>query len=82
MDACFVAKDHDGQALAYVYYEEEPGRRDTGISSGLCVPVGVSAQQAVRVVVEYIDRQSTARMNEDMRLLAFEALKAAWPCKK
>jgi hypothetical protein len=25
--ACFVVRDHDGQALAYVYYEEEPGRR-------------------------------------------------------
>jgi hypothetical protein len=27
LDACFVVRDHDGQALAYVYYEEEPGRR-------------------------------------------------------
>jgi endo-1,4-beta-D-glucanase Y len=26
-DACFVVRDHNGQALAYVYYEEEPGRR-------------------------------------------------------
>ena len=26
-DACFIVKDHDGHALAYVYYEEEPGRR-------------------------------------------------------
>jgi hypothetical protein len=26
-DACFVVSDHDGQALAYIYYEEEPGRR-------------------------------------------------------
>jgi hypothetical protein len=26
-DACFIIKDHGGQALAYVYYEEEPGRR-------------------------------------------------------
>jgi hypothetical protein len=24
-DACFVVRDHDGQQLAYVYYEEEPG---------------------------------------------------------
>jgi hypothetical protein len=25
--ACFVVRDHNGQQLAYVYYEEEPGRR-------------------------------------------------------
>ena len=23
----FVVKDHDGQQLAYVYFEDEPGRR-------------------------------------------------------
>jgi hypothetical protein len=26
-DACFVVRDHNGQKLAYVYFEEEPGRR-------------------------------------------------------
>jgi hypothetical protein len=26
-DACFVVRDNNGQQLAYVYYEEEPGRR-------------------------------------------------------
>ncbi len=26
-DACFVVRDHSGQALAYVYFEEGPGRR-------------------------------------------------------
>ena len=25
--ACFVARGHNGQALAYVYFEDEPGRR-------------------------------------------------------
>jgi hypothetical protein len=25
--ACFIIRDHGGQALAYVYFEEEPGRR-------------------------------------------------------
>jgi len=24
--ACFIVRDQGGQALAYVYYEEEPGR--------------------------------------------------------
>jgi hypothetical protein len=27
IDACFVVKDGGGQKLAYVYYEEESGRR-------------------------------------------------------
>ena len=25
--ACFIVRDHNGQALAYVYFEEEPGKR-------------------------------------------------------
>jgi hypothetical protein len=25
--ACLVVKDHEGQSLVYVYYEEEPRRR-------------------------------------------------------
>ena len=25
--ACFVVRDHNGQALAYVYYEDDPGWR-------------------------------------------------------
>jgi hypothetical protein len=27
LEACFVVGDQSGQALAYVYFEEEPGRR-------------------------------------------------------
>lgn len=26
-DACFIIRDGSGQALAYVYFEDEPGRR-------------------------------------------------------
>ena len=26
-DACFMVCDHNGQQLAYVYFEDEPGRR-------------------------------------------------------
>ena len=25
--ACFIVRDNNGQALSYVYYEQEPGRR-------------------------------------------------------
>jgi hypothetical protein len=27
LDTCFAVRDHNGQALAYVYFEDEPGRR-------------------------------------------------------
>jgi hypothetical protein len=27
VNACFIVRDANGQALAYVYFEEEPGRR-------------------------------------------------------
>jgi hypothetical protein len=27
LEACFVVRDHKGQALAHVYFEDEPGRR-------------------------------------------------------
>jgi hypothetical protein len=27
LEACFVVKDDAGQELAYVYFEDEPGRR-------------------------------------------------------
>ena len=29
LDACFVVKDHGGQKLAYVYFEEESGGFNT-----------------------------------------------------
>jgi hypothetical protein len=30
-DACFVVRGHNGQALAYVYFEEESGRRSAAL---------------------------------------------------
>jgi hypothetical protein len=29
-DACFIVRDHNGQALAYLYFEEKPGRPGGG----------------------------------------------------
>jgi hypothetical protein len=28
-EPCFIVRDHNGQALAFVYCEDEPGRRTT-----------------------------------------------------
>ena len=50
-------------------------------SIGFCLPDGVSAQEATRVVVQYIDKRPE-RMNENFKLLAVEALQAAWPCPR
>ena len=47
----------------------------------LCVPNLVTREQTVRVVIAYIDARP-ARMHEDIRGLALEALINAWPCKR
>ena len=52
LDACFVVRDHDGQQLAYVYFEEEPGA--LGGQAKLCraccaetVPIGPTSLRPV-----------------------------------
>ena len=55
------------------------GIRD--LAPGVCSPDDVTNEQSVRVVIKYIDERP-ARMHEDFELLAYEALRAAWPCKK
>ena len=49
------------------------------LTADVCHPPGVTSGQAVSVVVKYIDDRP-ARMHENFRLLAREALRAAWPC--
>lgn len=55
----------------------------TGIMAthpGLCGFPGITRGQVVAVVVQYIDARP-ARLHEPFPRLAFEALKAAWPCR-
>jgi hypothetical protein len=46
-----------------------------------CPPKGSTPEQAIRIVVKHIDDRP-ARMHEPFIVLAREALRAAWPCKK
>jgi hypothetical protein len=50
---------------------------------GVCVSNSgrVTGDQAVHVVVQYIDERP-ARLNETFKQLALEALRKAWPCKR
>jgi hypothetical protein len=51
-----------------------------GRSAGVfCRPDGVTVEQAVRVVVQFLD-QHPARTNENFNALAIEAMRDAWPC--
>lgn len=46
-----------------------------------CPPAGVTTGQQMRVVIAFIEARPQ-RLHEDFRLLAVEALRQAWPCKK
>ncbi|WP_409997233.1 Rap1a/Tai family immunity protein [Bradyrhizobium cosmicum] len=46
-----------------------------------CVPDGATPNQVLRVVVQYIDSRP-ARLHEDFRILALEAMKQSWPCNR
>jgi Rap1a immunity proteins len=47
--------------------------------SRFCFPKGATRGQMIRVVVAYIEARP-ARMHEEWRELALEALREAWPC--
>ncbi len=36
LEACFIVTDSAGQKLAYIYFEEEPGRRAAAKLVGVC----------------------------------------------
>jgi hypothetical protein len=46
-----------------------------------CMPPELTQRQLARGIVQYIDARP-ARMQEDFRNLAVEAMRAAWPCKQ
>ena len=52
-----------------------------GLRYASCSPNNAQTGQIVRVVIQYIDALP-ARMHEDFRNLALEAMKAAWPCPR
>jgi hypothetical protein len=49
------------------------------VDSKICPPLGSKFEQAIRVVVTYIDKQP-ARLHEEFSSLAQEALREAFPC--
>jgi hypothetical protein len=51
------------------------------LAPGVCTPRGAPLSQAIHTVVQYIDAHP-GRLNESFAVLAAEALRAAWPCKK
>ncbi len=46
----------------------------------VCIPDGVTAGQAIRVVLEWLDRHPELQ-HLDFALLAASALETTWPCK-
>src|SRR5258707_5113054 len=47
------------------------------LSNDVCIPSQVTRSQSARVIVQYIEARP-ARMHEDFRKLALEAMRAAW----
>jgi Rap1a immunity proteins len=59
----------------------------SGLITGLaqmhrrCMPPQLTQRQLARGIVQYVNAHP-ARMHEDFRILAAEAMQAAWPCKR
>src|SRR5262249_43988017 len=51
------------------------------IGVGVCLPPGATIDQAIRIVMKYLDARPE-RAHEHFAILAGEALRTAWPCKR
>jgi hypothetical protein len=47
-EACFIVRDANGQALAYVYFEEEPARRSAAQVPYCCADAVVANSMPFR----------------------------------
>jgi hypothetical protein len=47
-DACFIVRDNTGQALAYIYFEEEPGRRSANVRFQATAVIGCVSRETAR----------------------------------
>jgi hypothetical protein len=78
-DACFIVRDHNGQALSYVYFEIEPGRRTAANLLTTCcakTDAWLSGEQLLQSCVSPIveDPSSTPRLKYATREQASEVL--------
>jgi hypothetical protein len=60
LEACFVVRDHNGQQLAYVYFEDEPGRK-------------MAAKLLTRDEAQRSKKQQTTRQEVEQSLLGLDS---------
>src|SRR5271156_1197483 len=58
-DACFIVTDNTGQKLAYVYFEQKPGRRSAASL--------LTKDEARRIAVSFAKLQPEADLNFSVR---------------
>jgi hypothetical protein len=68
-DACFIVSDHNGHALAYVYFEEEPGRR---------AAANLLTKDEARQIAATIAKLSEAKLSELLVALKFGIRLTIW----